>query len=111
LDQYLETELQITQYYSNTYAYESEPILDMLCARGNRWRYTELIEETSGGRRHNRTFPRLFRIKPTLTARGGRQMADDTDSGLPVHQLLIPSDAIQFSHALASEVDCASVLQ
>jgi hypothetical protein len=38
-------------------------------------------------------------------------MADDTDSGLPVHQLLIPSDAIQFSHALASEVDCASVLQ
>ena len=29
-------------------------------------------------------------------------MADDTDSGLPVHQLLIPSDAIQFSHALAS---------
>ena len=38
-------------------------------------------------------------------------MADDTDSGLPVHQLLIPSDAIQFSHVLASEVDCASMLQ
>ena len=72
MDQYLETELQITQYYSNTYAYESEPILDMLCARGNRWRYTELIEKISGGRRHNRTFPRLFRIKPTLTARGDK---------------------------------------
>jgi len=44
LDQYLETEPQITQYYSNTYAYESEPILNMLSARVNRWRYTELIE-------------------------------------------------------------------
>jgi hypothetical protein len=40
-------ELQIVKCYSNTYAYH-ESILNMLPARGNRWRCTELIEKISG---------------------------------------------------------------
>ena len=58
-------ELQIVKCYSNTYAYH-ESILNMLPARGNRWRCTELIEKTSGA---NRTFARVFRSKSALVSR------------------------------------------
>jgi hypothetical protein len=80
-----ELQNQITQGYFPILT--PKVALDMLCARGNRWRYTEL--------------------KSTLTARGDTYGRDETQTArLPVRQLLTPSAAIQFSHALASVQAC-----